>query len=338
MKNRDQGRTSGLRATAPLVAALLAVVAGSAHGQARVLPQLDCIDAEMRETGPGDPPSAAGPWVTAHLGYISEFTAPVTIPVGGSDNFFTPGFPDRGQPGVFQPGIHEDLFTVVFNATRISTLSWRLSAENVDENGDGSPDGGPGMSLRITHDPADYCDPTIDAVSPATGMQGELLELTLTGGPFASGYRVRVRQGNFALDGSTVDTELSSLSAEFLIPSVAPLGFYDVEVIDLDGDIVTRPASFELLGSLEINALAMAADGSAIYAGTAALGIFKSTDGGANWQAVNNGLDDLRVRSLLADPNDPLVLYAGTREGIFKTVDGGASWTAMNAGLPSPGP
>jgi photosystem II stability/assembly factor-like uncharacterized protein len=81
-------------------------------------------------------------------------------------------------------------------------------------------------------------------------------------------------------------------------------------------------------------------------------GVFKTTDGGATWQKLTNGLpdDDLTGASdLVIDRSDPDVLYAGLwdriREpnrllsggpdsGVYKTSDGGASWTRLTAGLP----
>ena len=68
-----------------------------------------------------------------------------------------------------------------------------------------------------------------------------------------------------------------------------------------------------------------------LYAGTYS-GIFKSTDGGGSWHAVNAGLGQ-SVFTLAIDPVTTTTLYAGTRVGIFKTIDGGSSWMAMNSGL-----
>ncbi|WP_174624598.1 dockerin type I domain-containing protein [Candidatus Methylobacter favarea] len=87
-----------------------------------------------------------------------------------------------------------------------------------------------------------------------------------------------------------------------------------------------------------------------LYAGTAAVpfnrgkGVFKSTNGGASWQAVNSGLPVplfsfvgapvLIVSALTIDPVDPETLYAGTDKGVFKSSNGGDSWQAINSGLP----
>jgi photosystem II stability/assembly factor-like uncharacterized protein len=68
-------------------------------------------------------------------------------------------------------------------------------------------------------------------------------------------------------------------------------------------------------------------------------GIFKSTDAGANWTAINNGLANLleirsTVTALVIDASNSNVLYAATSgSGIFKSADGGATWSAFNDGL-----
>ena len=61
--------------------------------------------------------------------------------------------------------------------------------------------------------------------------------------------------------------------------------------------------------------------------------VFKSTDRGANWAAVNNGLTNTEIFELALDPTNPSILYAGTRGGAFQSTDMGANWAAINNGL-----
>jgi hypothetical protein len=69
-----------------------------------------------------------------------------------------------------------------------------------------------------------------------------------------------------------------------------------------------------------------------LYAGTPG-GVFKSTNGGGSWTAINTGLTNTVVSALAIDPSAPATLYAGTSSGIFKSSDGGGGWMAMNHGL-----
>ena len=64
-------------------------------------------------------------------------------------------------------------------------------------------------------------------------------------------------------------------------------------------------------------------------------GVFKSTDSGITWQAVNNGLTTRFILSLAIDPLTPSTIYAGANGGLFKSVNGGNSWTPINTGLTS---
>ncbi len=66
-------------------------------------------------------------------------------------------------------------------------------------------------------------------------------------------------------------------------------------------------------------------------------GVFKTTDGGANWTQVSIGLADdpnggkASVISLAIDPTNSSTLYAGISEsGLYKSTDGGASWNRIS--------
>ena len=68
-------------------------------------------------------------------------------------------------------------------------------------------------------------------------------------------------------------------------------------------------------------------------------GILETTDGGATWNPVVNGLTDSSgntssvVNSLWIDPSNPSVLLAATEyDGIFRTSNGGSSWNNVYRG------
>ena len=63
-----------------------------------------------------------------------------------------------------------------------------------------------------------------------------------------------------------------------------------------------------------------------LYAGTDSGGVFKSTNGGESWTAVNAGLTNTTVLALAIDPSAPATLYAGTfGGGVFKSSNGGGA-------------
>lgn len=71
-----------------------------------------------------------------------------------------------------------------------------------------------------------------------------------------------------------------------------------------------------------------------IYAGTYGSGVFKSTNRGASWSAVNTGLTDPYVIALVINPTNPNIIYAGVilTGGVFKSTNGGASWSFKGLG------
>lgn len=69
-----------------------------------------------------------------------------------------------------------------------------------------------------------------------------------------------------------------------------------------------------------------------IYAGNNIGEIFKSTNGGGNWQTIKTTKNE--IKKILIDPHDTRIVYVATAsKGIYKTVDSGATWFTLNDGL-----
>jgi photosystem II stability/assembly factor-like uncharacterized protein len=68
-------------------------------------------------------------------------------------------------------------------------------------------------------------------------------------------------------------------------------------------------------------------------------GVFKSTDGGATWTQLRQGLpsntSDDTARTIAIDPAHPGTLYAGFQIGLYKSTDSGATWH-LTTGLLGP--
>ena len=79
----------------------------------------------------------------------------------------------------------------------------------------------------------------------------------------------------------------------------------------------------------------IAAINDTLFVGTNGAGIYKSVDFGANWVAINNGLNGaLNFRAMESKGN---TLFAGgmTGTGVFRSLDFGANWTLLSGGLAS---
>ena len=85
----------------------------------------------------------------------------------------------------------------------------------------------------------------------------------------------------------------------------------------------------------------------AVFNGTADAvnGLYKTTDGGANWFTITNGIGTIKnFLSLAMSPTDPNTIYAGSSfqvatstgpSAIYKSTDGGANWVLATNGLPT---
>ncbi|MGB9284629.1 MAG: transcriptional regulator [Candidatus Sulfotelmatobacter sp.] len=83
-----------------------------------------------------------------------------------------------------------------------------------------------------------------------------------------------------------------------------------------------------------VRAMAISASDHKVIVAGAIDGVYRSTDGGNNWQRIspNDGIVK-NVESIAVDPKDPNVVYAGTWHLAWKTSDGGANWQHINKGM-----
>ncbi|MFT7680240.1 MAG: photosystem II stability/assembly factor-like uncharacterized protein, partial [Planctomycetota bacterium] len=63
--------------------------------------------------------------------------------------------------------------------------------------------------------------------------------------------------------------------------------------------------------------------------------VWRSTDRGANWEAVGSGIACGPVNVIAEDPKDSEVLYVGTDLGVYISVDKARSWQPLGGNLPT---
>jgi len=89
-------------------------------------------------------------------------------------------------------------------------------------------------------------------------------------------------------------------------------------------------------------------DPDTVYAGAEDAALFRSTDGGQNWQELSGlrghgsgqywqpGAGGMGLHTILLDPTDPARIFiAISAAGVFRSDDSGATWQPMNRGLVS---
>jgi photosystem II stability/assembly factor-like uncharacterized protein len=156
-------------------------------------------------------------------------------------------------------------------------------------------------------------------------------------------------QGRVALTGATtsVDFPVSAGAFQPTAPGRQPGNEYIYTSTNggaewsAGGDgIRSAPAGFFRPGNL-IHALVVdPTSPTTLYAATR-LGVYRSEDGGATWEARTTGMTDedffpseYETLSLAVNPATPTTLYAGTDgAGLYKTTDGGGNWSFTSAGF-----
>jgi len=81
-----------------------------------------------------------------------------------------------------------------------------------------------------------------------------------------------------------------------------------------------------------------------IFAGTRPAALFRTKDGGKNWQQLKVDMAEKcpnvripRVTALVVDPSNPRTVWAGVEvDGVRRSLDGGDTWTRITEGVPDP--
>ncbi|NND22028.1 MAG: exo-alpha-sialidase, partial [Silicimonas sp.] len=101
--------------------------------------------------------------------------------------------------------------------------------------------------------------------------------------------------------------------------------------------IRVHPRDSQMIWTLPLNS-----DMAGRYPPDAAAAVWKSTDGGANWNAKRDGLPQENCfftvlrQGMAGDTADPAGLYFGTNSGsVFASADEGESWSEIARHLPT---
>lgn len=148
-----------------------------------------------------------------------------------------------------------------------------------------------------------------------------------------SGYN----PGNGRINGVTVDPN----NSQVIFACAASGGIW--KSIDGGNSWNTNTDDFPVLGTSDVaidpnnsnNVYFATGDRDAFD--TYGVGVYKSTDGGANWSPSglfnNFSTQELVINALEIDPQQSNIIYAGSNEGLYKSIDYGENWyKVINSG------
>ena len=136
------------------------------------------------------------------------------------------------------------------------------------------------------------------------------------------------------------------------LPSIAaaqraPSGATPVTRPSVDSTVLAR-LTFRAIGPANMMGRSTDVEGvpgdpNTVYIGTAAGGVWKTTNGGTTWNSLFDKERTLSIGDLALEPGNPDVIYAGTGEantrnsvsfgrGMYKSTDGGKSWRFIGLG------
>jgi photosystem II stability/assembly factor-like uncharacterized protein len=282
--------------------------------------------------------------------YVTGATQSSNYPTAGplqQKHSSGPAFKSTDGGSTWSP-INSGLACVIVNALAVDPQSSSTIYAATDTGVFKSTDGGitwnaANSGLR----PSDFSSPTlspdfslpvlaIDPQKPSTlylGLNSGLFKSTDSGNTWA-GTPLTLAVGALMIDPTQPSTIYAGESNRVLKSTDAGNSWQPINtgLFIFARSVQTDPPS-DPPPPFDVAAFAVdPANASTVYLSTVQHGAYKTTNGGASWSFIHNGIERISTRALLVDAKS--TVYAGGGGGVIRSTDGGVTWTALKAGLP----
>ncbi len=147
-------------------------------------------------------------------------------------------------------------------------------------------------------------------------------------------------------DSSVAYATLTPFRKEQIEYSTADVAQMDPSEYDMPGMGLwvsrTGGVDWEQSGPATVSGFALQAlavhpnDTKTVYAGRPTGELYTSSDSGASWTRVGNGLPGKIIYCISIDPDDPGTMYLGLEgDGLYRSTNAGVDWTRSASGLPA---
>jgi photosystem II stability/assembly factor-like uncharacterized protein len=180
---------------------------------------------------------------------------------------------------------------------------------------------------------------TVTDVDPDEGPNDLDVQVTITGSGFSSGAEVHLGETSLT-DVVVVDEN----TIEVTVPWGMNPGVYTLLVTNPNNDTDELSNAYTVTQGIGewstggpyggwINDIKFGENTDTVYATVTNVGLFRSTDGGENWELIF--IEMGYVNFVEIDPRDPDSLYiAKTNGGLYHSEDGGDTWQEMPIPIP----
>lgn len=145
-----------------------------------------------------------------------------------------------------------------------------------------------------------------------------------------------IASDGFVADGNPILTiAVHPDNPDLVFCSTAPVYNNNAEVFKVNAGVVTEITGLPNRMCMDIAIHPTAPDTVyAVFSGFNTQHVWRSSNNGAAWTSIDNGLPDVPTNSILIDPLQPNHLYVGNDLGVWLSKDAGASWEVYSADAP----